>query len=124
MEQSILIVDDEADLVGLYKIVLQMAGFQVTGTTSGRQALLQVQDQTPDLILLDVMMPEISGIEVCKKIRSLALDKQPIVFMYSANDSYENKDRCLNAGADRLISKSVPVDAVTEEIRLVLPVSG
>lgn len=124
MNQRVLVVDDEIDLVNLFGIVLEMAGFDVSATTSGRKAVQEVKEQIPDLILLDVMMPELSGIEVCNQIRGLPLDKQPIIFMYSANDSQENIDRCLEAGADRLISKGVPVDEVTKEIRAVLPGIG
>ncbi len=124
MTQNIIVVDDEPDLVHLYELVLEMAGFNVYATTSGRGAIKQVLENAPDLILLDVMMPEISGIDVCNKIRALPLKKQPIIFMYSANDSQENMDRCLAAGADRLISKGVPVDEVTEEIKSVLPIAA
>ncbi len=124
MTQNILVVDDEPDLVHLYELVLEMAGFNVHATTSGKVAISQVLKQVPDLVLLDVMMPELSGIEVCDKIRKMPLEKQPIIFMYSANDSKENAERCIAAGADRLISKGVPVDEVTEEIRSVLPMSA
>ena len=121
MTQQSLVVDDEADLLNLFGIVLEMAGFEVSLTTSANQAISKVKEDKPDLILLDVMMPELSGIEVCTIIRDLPLEKQPIIFMYSANDSQENIDRCLEAGADRLISKGIPVDEVTKEIKLVLP---
>ena len=121
MTQRILVVDDEHDLVQLYKIVFQMAGLDVVGTTSGKRAIEEVKDNRPDLILLDVMMPEISGVEVCETIRNMPLEKQPIIFMYSANDSQENRERCLAAGADKLISKGVPVDEVTEVIQQALP---
>ena len=122
MTQHIMVVDDEADLIQLYKIYLQMAGFAVCAATSGTKALTKIQEQLPDLILLDVMMPDITGIEVCNQIRSMSLIKQPIIFMYSANDSVDNRERCIEAGADRIISKAVPMDEVTEHIKAALPV--
>jgi DNA-binding response OmpR family regulator len=120
MAQNILVVDDEIDLVQLYEIVLQMAGFNVHSFTSGIKALAQVEEAQPDLVLLDVMMPDVNGIEVCSQIRQMPQIKQPIIFMYSANDSIDNKDRCLEAGADRLISKVVPMDEVAGHIKQVL----
>ena len=121
MTHNIMIVDDEIDLVQLYSIYLQMAGFTVLEATSGHKALAKIKERLPDLILLDVMMPDISGIEVCGQIRSMPLLKQPIIFMYSANDSVDNKERCMLAGADKLISKVVPMDKVTEYIKEALP---
>lgn len=118
MTQNVLVVDDEVDLVQLYKIVLQMAGFSVFSATSGNSALSKVKEKTPDLILLDVMMPELTGIEVCKKIRKMPLVKQPIIFMYSADDSVNNKERCIRAGANKLISKQVPMDEVAFQIKI------
>ncbi|MEM8862263.1 MAG: response regulator [Chloroflexota bacterium] len=121
MTQKVMVIDDEVDLVQLYKMVLKMAGYNVAGATSGRRALSEISDYLPDLILLDVMMPEISGIDVCQKIRKMELEKQPIIFMYSANDSLDNRDRCLEAGANKLISKVVPMDEVTDQIKAALP---
>ena len=121
MTPNIMIVDDEADLVQLYKIYLQMAGFDVCGATSGSRALSKIQTYLPDLILLDVMMPDITGIEVCDQIRSMPLPKQPVIFMYSASDNVDNKERCMRAGADKLISKFVPMDEVTQHIKEALP---
>ncbi|MFK7803298.1 MAG: PleD family two-component system response regulator [Anaerolineae bacterium] len=122
MTQNILVVDDEPDLVQLYKIVLNMAGLIVVGTTSGNLALSKIKEQTPDLILLDVMMPDITGIEICQQIRTMPLVKQPIIFMYSADDSVNNKERCLQAGANRLISKQIPMDEVAHQIKSALPI--
>ena len=122
MTQNIMIVDDEVDLVQLYKIYLQMVGFTVCGATSGSRALSKIEEHSPDLVLLDVMMPDITGIEVCNQIRNMPLLKQPVIFMYSANDSVDNKERCLQAGADKLISKIIPMDEVTKHIKAALPV--
>lgn len=121
MTRKVMVIDDEVDLVQLYKIVLRMAGFNVEGSTSGRKALSEIADYLPDLVLLDVMMPEINGIDVCQKIRCMDIEKQPVIFMYSANDSVDNQERCLEAGANKLISKTVPMDEVTNQIKAALP---
>ena len=118
MSKKILVVDDEKDLVRLYQIVLDMAGYNVTATTSSTEALSLVTDEEPDLVLLDVMMPELDGIEVCRRIRAMQGEglKNPVILMYTANDSSENRQMSEEAGADSLISKQVPIDKLTETI--------
>lgn len=120
MGKKILIVDDEKDLVQLYKIVFNMAGYNVSGTTSGMEALTLIPEENPDLILLDVMMPEINGIEVCRRVRDMMDNKQPFILMYTANDSLENQQKSKAAGADTLISKQIPIEKLTETINTFL----
>lgn len=116
MAKKILIVDDEKDLVQLYQIVFNMAGYNVTGTTSGVEALSLITSEKPDLILLDVMMPELNGIEVCRRIRDMTQFNQPFILMYTANDSVENHQKSKDAGADTLISKQTPIEKLTETV--------
>ena len=67
--KKILVVDDEMELVQLYRIVLESEGYNVHGAYNGKQALRLVDEEEPNLILLDVMMPGMDGIEVCRQIR-------------------------------------------------------
>ena len=118
MAKKILVVDDEPDLVHLYRLVLEMSGFQVETATSGAEALRLFAANPADLVLLDVMMPNMDGIEVCQRLRSdpeLA-DCQPTIIMYTANDSAENRQASRDAGANELVSKDVPVEKLTSKI--------
>lgn len=114
MSKKILVVDDEPDLVHLYQLVLEMNGYQVRTANGGLQALKLYHEDKPHLILLDVMMPDLNGLEVCKKIRDseghASLTK---IIMYTANDSVENRKASQAAGADELVSKDVPFENIT-----------
>ncbi len=115
--KKVLVVDDENDLVQLYQIVLQVAGYQVFGANSGKIALDVFETEKPDLILLDVMMPGMDGIHVCREIRSReANNGDCAIIMYTANDSVENRDASRKAGANELLSKDISLDMLQSKI--------
>jgi DNA-binding response OmpR family regulator len=111
MTQSnkILVVDDEASLVNLCQIIFKKAGFEVRGASSGREALSMITEDMPDIILLDVMMPEMNGIEVCRQIRTQYQSPRPCILMYTADDRDETRENSFAAGANALITKETPV---------------
>src|ERR1043165_5432953 len=118
-EQSarILIVDDHEDNVELLRARLEAWGYTAESAGDGEEALAKVQANPPDLILLDVMMPKIDGIEVARRVKSNeALPFIPII-MQTALDATENKVEGLNAGADDYITK--PIDFAELKARLV-----
>lgn len=106
---KILVVDDEEALVDLCKKILESVGFTVRGAISGDQALHMVFEEMPDLILLDVMMPEMDGIEVCREIRKTHPEKRPYIVMYTADNREETRKSSLKAGANDLITKATPI---------------
>jgi DNA-binding response OmpR family regulator len=106
---KILVVDDETSLVQLCQIVLQDAGFQVRGAYSGRQALRMVTEDLPDLILLDVMMPGMDGIEVCRQIRAAHARQRPCIVMFTADERDTTRDSSMAAGANAFITKETPI---------------
>ena len=115
--KKILVVDDESDLVQLYQIVLQVAGYTVLGATNGEKALRLYDENRPDLVLLDVMMPGMDGIQVCREIRSRESDgSASTIIMYTANDSGENREASRDAGANELVSKNVSLDSLQSKI--------
>jgi len=112
----ILIVDDHEDNVELLRARLESWGYTTETATNGREALSKVEAEPPDLILLDVMMPEIDGIEVARRIKGNdSLPFIPII-MQTALDSTENKVEGLEAGADDYITK--PIDFAELKARL------
>jgi CheY-like chemotaxis protein len=101
MTYSVLIVDDNASLANLYMIVFERAGCQVRQTTNGQDALDYLADIRPGCrIMLDVMMPEMDGMEVCRRIRSDWPQPPPSIAIYTANTRPEVRQKCLEAGAD------------------------
>ena len=118
---KVLIVDDEASLVQLCKFVLEMAGFEVRGAYNGRQALHLVAEEIPDLIVLDVMMPGMNGIEVCRRIREEYPSDAPYILMYTADESEKTKDSSLQAGANELVTKATPPHELADRIIASVP---
>jgi diguanylate cyclase (GGDEF)-like protein len=103
----ILIVDDHEDNVELLKVRLESWGYETTSAPDGERALQSVYDNPPDLILLDVMMPKVDGIEVARRVKeSKELPFIPII-MQTALDSTEAKVEGLGAGADDYITKPI-----------------
>jgi two-component system KDP operon response regulator KdpE len=98
-----LIVDDEAALRRVLAASLRAAGFLVTEASNGREALAEVRQGVHDIILLDVSMPGMSGIETCKQIRES--DPQVGILMVTVRDSEDDKVEALEAGADDYITK-------------------
>lgn len=107
--KKILVVDDESSLVQLCQIVLENAGFEVRGAYSGKQALNLLKDDMPDLILLDVMMPGMNGIELCREIRTKHETKRVHIVMYTADSSDSTRKCSMEAGANDLITKEIPI---------------
>jgi diguanylate cyclase (GGDEF)-like protein len=116
----ILIVDDHADNIEVLKVRLESWGYLTASAFNGADALRYVVETPPDLILLDVMMPEISGIEVAKQIKANdALPFIPII-MQTALDSTEDKVEGLEAGADDYITKPIDFAELKARVRSML----
>lgn len=113
----ILLVDDEAPLRDSLKYTLQQQGFEVTTAADGLSAIKQFHKQVPDVILLDLMLPEADGMEVCWRIR--AFSNVPIV-MLTAKDHDIDKIRGLEAGADDYVTKPFNTRELMARIKAVL----
>jgi DNA-binding response OmpR family regulator len=113
---KVLIVDDEPAIVDLIKINLQLEGFETCVCYTGLQAIKTAPIFAPDLILLDIMLPDVSGFEVCKKLQSLNV---PIIMLTAKND-IKDKLYGLELGADDYITKPFDSRELTARIRTVL----
>jgi two-component system KDP operon response regulator KdpE len=113
----LLAVDDEAGILRLMKLELSAQGFRVITATDGESALRLAEEQRPDAILLDVMMPEITGIEVMRRIREHS--NVPILLV-TARDKDADKVRGLELGADDYIVKPFSPDELGARVRAVL----
>ena len=105
MAKRILVVDDDENILNLEKTILEQKGFDVTGAAGGAQALKLLADQTFDLILLDVMMPEVDGFTVCRKIKEDSRLKDiPVIFL-TAKGGGEALAEGFESGAVMYINK-------------------
>lgn len=104
---SILIVDDDPDNFDVIETLLSDHDYQLHYASNGKMAIASLELLQPDLILLDVMMPDIDGIEVCRKIKAIPQWQVVPIIMVTALDSKEDLSRCLATGADDFISKPI-----------------
>lgn len=107
---TILIADDDEDIVRFVEVNLRLEGFEVATAFDGEQALRHAYDVTPDLILLDVMMPKVDGFEVCQRLRSDGRTKNISIIMLTAKSLSADKVVGLTAGADDYMIK--PFDPI------------
>ncbi|WP_321371866.1 response regulator [uncultured Desulfuromusa sp.] len=120
MQKKILIVEDEESLLKLESILLTTKGYLVQGATTGLAALEAVALEAPDLILLDIMLPELDGFEVCKQIKKNPDTRHiPIVFL-SAKKTPADINRGEEVGADMYITKPFKSAAVMNIIEQLL----
>lgn len=118
---KILIVEDEESLLRLESILLTSKGYEVIGASNGEQALEAVLLHRPNLVLLDIMLPEIDGFEVCSRIKDNPLTKEIPVIMVTAKKTGEDMARGEAAGADWYITKPFKSAMVIETIQRFLP---
>lgn len=116
----ILIVEDEADIVTLLRYNLEKEGFRVIAAGDGEEALLLAGEQSPNLMLLDWMLPLMSGLEVCRQLRRNPKTRDIPVIMLTARGEEADRVRGLNSGADDYITKPFSPTEMVARIRAVL----
>jgi two-component system phosphate regulon response regulator PhoB len=120
MKPVILVVEDETALVRLLRYNLDKEGFEVLEATDGEEALLILTERRIDLVLLDWMLPSVSGIEICRQIRRRNETRNLPVIMLTARGEEGDRIRGLNAGADDYIPKPFSYDELMARIHAVL----
>jgi len=114
---SVLLVDDTIENLRLLSKMLGEKGYDVRAVTNGRQALIAVDQETPDLILLDINMPEMNGYEVCRQLKARPASRDiPIMFLTALNDTAD-KLRAFDAGAVDFITKPFQFEEVQARVR-------
>ncbi len=116
----ILIADDTPTAAELAMEFLDGCGYELRMVADGEQTMQQVQEWSPDLILLDVMMPRISGFEVCKRIRANPATHDIAVLMVTALDQASDIERAVEAGTDDFMSKPIKKNELLHRIRSLL----
>jgi two-component system OmpR family response regulator len=115
---KVLVVDDEPNIRELVQVALKFHGCSVTAGASGQEALQRAASDHPDLIVLDVMLPDIDGFEVCRRLRAQANDV-PVIFL-TARDTTTDTVTGLALGGDDYITKPFSVEALVARVRAVL----
>jgi len=120
-QQTILIADDEAQIREILRIYFEKEGFKVIEAADGAEAIVQAQAGKPDILILDIMMPVLDGLEVCKQVRKIS--DMPII-MLTAKDDDDDRILGLETGADDYITKPFNTREVVARVKAVLRRSG
>ena len=117
---KILVVDDDPDIVEVLRYNLSMAGYDIKSATNGKEAIKKAKIFLPEIILLDVMMPEMDGIETCTIIKEIpSLNNTRIIFLSARNEDYTQLS-AFDAGADDYITKPVKPKILLKKIASIL----
>jgi len=118
-EARVLVVDDEESIVQLLCTALRYEGFATASAASGREALTQAAEFRPDLVLLDVMLPDIDGFEVHRRLSGASAGRLPVVFLTARRDT-DDRIRGLTIGADDYVVKPFSLEELIARVRAVL----
>jgi CheY-like chemotaxis protein len=117
MPEKILVVDDEADVRNLTKMMLEGAGYEVTRASNGDEALAKVATETPDLVLLDVVMPGKSGFEVCKTLKANERTRRIPVIIFTVLGREVDFRLSMESGADEFLSKPLKPEDMSNLVK-------
>ncbi len=120
LPKTILVVDDEPDIITLLRINFEQQGYTVTTASNGREALEQVAIRKPDIILLDQMMPEMSGLEVAQELKADEATAAIPVVMLSAKDSYDDMSQGWQSGIDLYLVKPIDLQELESIVETIL----
>lgn len=115
-KKRILIVEDEESLLKLETILLTVRGYEVSGASSGKDALEKLSGEAYDLILLDIMLPDIDGYEICRRIKEHPRHAATPVIMLTARKSSEDQELGATSGADAYLTKPFKSAMIIEVI--------
>ena len=120
MPEKILIVDDDIDSLKLIGLMLQRNNYEVIVANSGSQALAKAEAEIPDLIILDVMMPDMNGYDVCRRLRNIESTKAIPIIMFTAKTLIDDKVAGFEAGADDYLTKPTHPAELASRVKAIL----
>jgi DNA-binding response OmpR family regulator len=116
---QILVVDDEPDTLGLIKLTLQTAGYDVMTTSGGREGLRLIREESYDVVILDIMMPDVSGFDVMRELNNDPTPPPPVIFL-TAKSGQEDRDIGLSLGVTHYLLKPITrgklLDAINQAL--------
>lgn len=117
---KILVIEDEKDILELVEISLQLGGFEVAKAIDGLEGLEKAISEKPDLILLDIKLPKLSGYDVCKKLKEIPITKDiPVVFLTARGQDHEIRAGFESGGDDYIVKPFAP-DELPRKVREIL----
>lgn len=117
---KVLVVDDEPNIVLSLEFLMEQAGFEVVTAEDGEQALARVKDGQPDLLLLDISLPGISGFDVLERLRSEEATAQLPIIMLTAHGRDVEREKGMALGADDYITKPFSTQSLVEKVKTLL----
>ncbi|MCA9407144.1 MAG: response regulator transcription factor, partial [Candidatus Omnitrophica bacterium] len=117
---TILLVDDEADIQKIVSKYLTVAGFTVIQASNGQEALAKINQLRPSLVIMDMMMPVMDGVETTKKLRSQEENSKLPILMLTARDDADAQKEMFDAGVDDYLHKPFDVDKLIARIKILL----
>jgi CheY-like chemotaxis protein/MinD-like ATPase involved in chromosome partitioning or flagellar assembly len=124
MTEKILIIDDDVDTLRLVGLMLQRQGYQISAATSGEQGLAKALEERPDIILLDVMMPDMDGYEVTRRLRKNPTTQSTPILMFTAKTQLDDKVAGFEVGADDYLTKPTHPTELQAHVKALLGRAG
>jgi DNA-binding response OmpR family regulator len=121
---KVLVVDDDPQIRKILERILDSTRYHVVSASEGASALIQFREFAPQLVILDIMMPGVSGIEVCQQLRKDFPERKFQVLMLSAKDSQADRRRALEYGADDYVTKPFHIASLTRKIEYIFEKKG
>lgn len=119
MSKTIMLVDDEPHVLEVLRVTLEDLGFRLIEAADGPGALELAREESPDLIVLDVMLPDMSGLEVCRSLKQSTETGDTPIIMLTARSGEDDATAGMEAGADRYLTKPFsPLTLMTEVVKL------
>jgi DNA-binding response OmpR family regulator len=119
-KKVVLVIDDEPFIVDMLTTFLEINGYEVRGAHNGQDGLVLVQLEKPDVLLLDLMLPDIAGFEVCERVRAMPEFAHIPVMIISARTEPESKARAMQAGANIYLTKPLKMAELVTELQKLL----
>jgi two-component system, OmpR family, alkaline phosphatase synthesis response regulator PhoP len=120
MSDAVLVVDDEPFILRSLTFVLRRGGYEVLEAWNGEEGLALIREARPKIVFLDVMMPKMSGYEVCEAVRAEPWGNEIVIIMLTAKGQESDRQRGLDAGADEYMTKPFSPSRIVERVREIL----
>ncbi len=117
LSNRVLVVDDEPDIAGLVKVILEKEGYQVVTASGGEEGLQKAETDRPDLILIDVVMPDKNGLEVCKILKSESKTENIPIVVFTVLGGDANRKLAVEAGCDGYLTKPFNAEDLLAKVK-------